>query len=98
VLFHLIEDAVFARYTAALFAHASRFVLIYASNVDLGWPAAHVRHRRFTDHVAMTQADWRLLSHLPNRYPYDAALPDDTSFADFFLYGRAEADATPHLG
>jgi SAM-dependent methyltransferase len=88
VVFHLIEDAVFTRYMAALFGHATRFVLVYASNVDMSWPAPHVRHRRFSDHVAATQPDWQVLAHLPNRYPFDPARPDDTSFADFFLYGR----------
>jgi SAM-dependent methyltransferase len=88
VIFHLIEDAVFTRYMAALFAHATRFVLVYASNVDMSWPAPHVRHRRFSDHVAATQPGWQVLAHVPNRYPFDPARPDDTSFADFFLYGR----------
>jgi SAM-dependent methyltransferase len=91
VIFHLVEDAVFARYMAALFDHATRFVLIYASNVDMGWPSPHVRHRRFSDYVAATRTDWRLLAHVPNRYPFDPVFPGETSFADFFLYGHEEA-------
>lgn len=89
VIFHLVEDAVFARYMRTLFAHARRFVLIYASNADRNGSAPHVRHRRFSDHVAASQPDWRLLAHVPNRYPYDSQRPDDTSFADFFVYARA---------
>jgi SAM-dependent methyltransferase len=88
VIFHLVEDPVFASHMAALFRHAGRFVLIYASNVDMAWPAPHVRHRRFTDHVEATQPDWRLLAHEPNPLPFDPARPEETSFADFFLYGR----------
>jgi SAM-dependent methyltransferase len=88
VIFHLVEDAAFARTMQALFAHATRFVLIYASNVDSDWPAPHVRHRRFTDHVATTFPDWRLLAHLPNPYPFDPRRSAETSFADFFVYGR----------
>jgi SAM-dependent methyltransferase len=88
VVFHLVEDSAFVRYMTALFAHATRFVLVYASNVEMAWPSPHVRHRRFTDHVAATQAAWRLVWHLPNRYPFDPALPDETSFADFFLFER----------
>jgi hypothetical protein len=91
VIYHLVEDSVFADAMRCLFAWSIRFVMIYASNVDASWPAAHVRHRRFTAHVAATEADWRLLAHLPNPYPYDAAHPDTTSFADFFVYGRANA-------
>ena len=89
VIFHLVEDSVFAGYMASLFGHATRFVLVYASNFDHDWPSPHVRHRRFTDHVAATQPDWRLLAHEANRYPFDPEHPDDTSFADFFLFGRA---------
>jgi SAM-dependent methyltransferase len=89
VIFDLVEDAEFARYMRTLFAHARRFVLIYASNTESNWPVPHVRHRRFTEHVAREEADWRLLAHVPNPYPFDPDAPDDTSFADFFVYARA---------
>jgi SAM-dependent methyltransferase len=88
VIFHLVEDHVFADYLRTLFDHATRFVLVYSSNFDAGWPDPHVRHRRVTDRIVASQPAWRLLSHVPNRYPYDQALPDVTSFADFFIYGR----------
>jgi SAM-dependent methyltransferase len=91
VIFHLIEQDVFAAYMDALFAHGTWLVLIYASNMDRGWPAPHVRHRRFTDHVAARFPDWRLCAHLPNPYPFDPAHPDETSFADFFVYARTGA-------
>ena len=91
VIYHLIEDPVFAAAMRTLFAWATRFVVIYASNLDAASPSPHVRHRRFTDHVAATEPDWRLLAHLPNPYPYDVASPDETSFADFFIYGRRDA-------
>lgn len=91
VIFHLVEDDVFARYMQALFTHARRFVLIYASNVDLPWPSPHVRHRRFSDHVARHRPDWRLMAHVPNRYAFDPARPDETSFADFFVYAPVGA-------
>jgi SAM-dependent methyltransferase len=91
VIYHLVEDHVFTATMRTLFAWATRFVVIYASNMDADWPAAHVRHRRFTDHIAATEPEWRLLAHLPNPYPYDPACPDDTSFADFFIYSRHDA-------
>lgn len=93
VIFHLIEDEVFAHYMAALFTHARRFVLIYASNIDLPWPSPHVRHRRFSDHVATHFPDWHLSAHVPNRHAFDPGRPDDTSFADFFVYARAGTHA-----
>ena len=97
VIYHLTEDAVFAAYIATLFAKATRFVLVYASNTEASWPSAHVRHRRFTDHVAIVAPGWRLLAHMPNPYPFDPRQPDETSFADFFIYGRPDAACTLHL-
>ena len=92
VIFHLVEDAVFVDYIATLFSHATRFVLIYSSNAAAHWPAAHVRHRRFTDHVAATQPDWRLLSRVPNPFPYDPRQPGMTSFADFFVFANSSSN------
>lgn len=90
VIYHLVEDGVFAEAMRQLFAWSTRFVIIYASDVDATWPSAHVRHRRFTAHVAATEPDWRLLARLPNPYPFDPTRPDETSFADFYVYGRVE--------
>lgn len=91
VIYHLIEDAIFTAALRTLFAWATRFVVIYASNLDADTPSPHVRHRRFTGHVAATEPEWRLLAHLPNPCPFDPARPDATSFADFFIYGRLDA-------
>jgi SAM-dependent methyltransferase len=88
VIFHLIEDVTFSRHIDDLFNHATRFVLIYASNHDSACAAPHVRHRRFSDHVAAHWPAWRLLAHVPNRFPFDPAQPNVTSFADFFVYGQ----------
>jgi SAM-dependent methyltransferase len=97
VIYHLVEDAVFVAMMQRLFALAKRFVLIYASNADVAWPVPHVRHREFTKHVGATEPDWRLLAHLLNPCPYDPARPNDTSFADFFVYGRPGAACTMHV-
>jgi SAM-dependent methyltransferase len=97
VMFHLVEDGVFMRYLHDAFTRARRFVLIHSSNFDSAWPAPHVRHRRFTDLVADARPEWRLIAHLPNRHPYDPARPSDTSFADFFVYGRHEESCRLYL-
>lgn len=94
VIFHLVEDSEFARYMHALFAHATRYVLIHSSNADRNWSSPHVRHRRFSDFVADCRPEWRLLAHLPNRYPFDPEHPEETSFADFFVYGHHSAGCT----
>jgi SAM-dependent methyltransferase len=90
VIYHLVEDAVFAAHMQALFAHAWRFVAIYASDVDAGWSSAHVRHRRFTPYVARHFPDWRLAAVLPHPYPFDPGRSDETSFAAFHIYRRPE--------
>ena len=97
VLYHLTEDAVFADMLDRLFRLASRFVVIYASNTDATWPAPHVRHRAFTGHPAAKQPGWRLLAHLPNPCPFEPARALETSFADFFVYGRAGVPCALHI-
>jgi SAM-dependent methyltransferase len=97
VIFHLVEDSVFASYMHALFAHARRYVLVYSSNLDSDWASPHVRHRRFTEYVAACRPEWRLLAHLPNCYPFDPSRPDATSFSDFFVYGRHDAGCVVRL-
>ena len=92
VLYHLVEDDVFDRAIRTLFGWSTRFVAIYASNADAGFTSPHVRHRRFTDRVAADWPDWRLRAHLPNPWPYHPARPDDTSFSDFYIYGKTDED------
>ena len=86
VIYHLVEDEVFDAYMRTLFNAASRFVIIYSSNDDSGASAPHVRHRRFTDWIASKCPDFRLQSHVPNAYPLDMSDPDNTSFADFYIF------------
>ena len=80
VIYHLIEDAVYAAHLQALFAAATRCVVIYSSDTETVQPKqAHVRHRRFTTWVAEHAPCWRLESRIPNAYPA-------TSFSSFFIY------------
>jgi trans-aconitate methyltransferase len=97
VIYHLVEDDVFGAYIDALFTHSTRLVLIYASNLDSNWSSPHVRHRRFSAYVARQFSDWRLRAHIPNPYPFDPDRPDETSFADFFLFARADTDCQLRL-
>lgn len=92
VVYHLVEDSVFESYMHRLFDAAERFVVIYSSNTELReeGQAAHVRHRVFTDWVERERPDWKLLAHVPNRYP-----PDEFgargSIADFYIYEKSRA-------
>lgn len=88
VIFHLVEDAVFAQYLQNLFSASGRFVLIYSTNQD-SHPARtlpHVRHRKFSEYVTRTFPAWTLLESTPSSYPL--AKYKDGSDAEFFLYGH----------
>lgn len=86
VIYHLTEDSVYDDYLRRLFASASRFVVIYSSDLDAPGPP-HIRHRRFSEWVAINEPGWRLTTKIPNPYPLTAGR-DDTTFADFYIYVR----------
>ena len=86
VIYHLVEDEVFEAYMWRLFGSARRFVIVYSSDYDANSPADHVRQRNFTAWVKGNVPGWKQVSHTPNLYPYDEANPDETSFADFYVF------------
>jgi len=88
VIYHLVEDATFDAYMHGLFDHATAHVVIYASDRDAPGPQPHVRHRAFTPWVRVHRPDWSLAGTIRNRYPFDPADPDETSFADFHFFER----------
>jgi SAM-dependent methyltransferase len=89
VIYHLVEDAAFEAYMQKLFDDAENYVAIYSSdtddNRDIQGP--HIRHRKWTEWVAVNRSEWKLSSVIPNPYPYRG---DGTegSFADFYLYEK----------
>jgi len=88
VIFHLTEEDVFLAHMERLFGSSERFVIIYSSNTDkqARFQAPHVRHREFTKWVER-RPEWRLMQHVPNRYPY-AGDEQVGSFADFYIYEK----------
>lgn len=90
VIYHLVEDTVFFTYMKRLFDSATRFVIIYSSNTDkqARLQANHVRHRKFSKWIEQNKPEWKLIEHLPNRYPYNGD-EQKTSFADFYIYEKA---------
>lgn len=94
VIFHLIEDEVFSSYMAGLFNAATRYVVIYSSNAETApTPSApHFRGREFTHWVTANRPDWRLLRHIPNRYPFNGD-GQATSVSDFFVFDRVDPAA-----
>jgi SAM-dependent methyltransferase len=86
VIYHLIEDQVFEDYMRDLFRASTKVVVIYSSNEVASTDVPHVRHRRFTDWVEKNCPSFQLIETIPNRYPFDPSNPDQTSFADFYIY------------
>lgn len=86
VLFHLVEDDVFEAYMRRLFAAARRYVVIYASDRDAATADAHVRHRAFSKWIAAHAPGWQRSRHITNPYPFEPSRPNETSFADFFVF------------
>jgi SAM-dependent methyltransferase len=90
VIYHLIEDNVFSTYMSRLFDSSARFVIIYSSNSDkqARFQSAHVKHRKFSKWIEQNKPEWKLIQHIPNRYPYT----DDEEVglsADFYIYEKA---------
>lgn len=98
VVFHLVEDSVFENYMGLLFAASRRYVIVYSSDSDnnQGHEGTHVRHRKFTRWVGDNLPHWKLIQHIPSRYPYHGDYTQG-SFADFFIYeiGRCERGKIP---
>ncbi len=90
VIFHLIEDEVFANHMRTLFESSNQYVIIYASDSDEpeANQATHVKHRKFTRWVKQNVSQWKLIKHIPNKYPYHGDFTQG-SFAEFFIYGKA---------
>jgi len=80
-----------------LFRFATRRVIVYSSDCDDRTfemrhgvlPAPHVRHRPFTRWIERNAPHWRALQVIANDYPFDVSDQNNTSFADFHVYGPA---------
>ena len=90
VIYHLTEDDVFHAYMEQLFGASRRYICIYSSNRDSSAFHAHVRHRQFTDWIRRHTSHWKLLKHVPNRYPYRWHHRSG-SFADFYFFKKMGA-------
>jgi len=88
VIYHLIEDNVFEQYMNQLFQASNKYVIIYASNKNENpVEAVHVKHRKFTEWVNNHITSFKLIKHIPNKYPWNGN-EYETSFADFFIYEK----------
>jgi SAM-dependent methyltransferase len=89
VICHLVENAAFETYMRTLFGASTRYVIIYSSDTTKNRhrQAKHVRHRRFSRWVGRNAPGWRLIQHIPNRYPFNGDYMT-SSFASFFIYEK----------
>jgi hypothetical protein len=91
VIYHLIEDETYRNYMTHLFDLSKRYVIIYAfDNEESKNYAPHVKPRKFTKWININRPDYKLIEHIPNKYPFDEEKPKSTSFADFYIYERIE--------
>lgn len=92
VIYHLLEDDGFHDYMSTLFDTSNRYVIIYSSNKsELIQPIApHVKHREFTKWIERMRPNWKLIRHIPNRYPY-CGDDEEGSFADFYIYQQQKS-------
>ena len=89
VIYHLIEDDVFKLHIQNLFNFSQKYVIIYSSNKNEE-QTKHVKHRKFTNYIEKNIKNWELIKHIPNKYPYNPKDPENTSFADFYIYKKKD--------
>jgi hypothetical protein len=89
VIYHLTEDAVFEAYLTHLFAAATKYVNIYATNAKRHGTAPHVRHRHFTPWMQTHCTEWSLLQVTPGRTLVPTA-PTSSQLASAAAERRAE--------
>lgn len=89
VIFHLVEDSVFQEYMNRLIHASNKYVIIYSSDSDENPHAEvlHVKHRKITRWMKENYPNWKLIEHIPNKYPYQGDYKEG-SFADFFVYEK----------
>jgi len=84
VIYHLVEDSVYHSYMERLFNASEQFVIIYSSNYEKK-QQYHEKHRQFSKWVETNRPHWKLIQHIPNRFPYDSS-NQEGSLCDFYIY------------
>ncbi|WP_413616475.1 glycosyltransferase [Halomonas cupida] len=96
VIYHLSNDEVYEYYLKHLFAASTRFVIIYSNasseqghRTGINESAGYVRFRDVLGDVEEWYPGWSLVEAVPNSYPFSAINPNNTSFADFFVFEKS---------
>ncbi len=63
VVYHLVEDEVYRAHIEHLFAHSTRYVIVYSTDVEVAGQgsAVHVRHRAVAADIASWIDGWELI-------------------------------------
>ncbi|WP_108446320.1 tetratricopeptide repeat protein [Halomonas denitrificans] len=95
VIYHLVDDEIYHDYMERLFSSSTRYCVIYSANKEELTSSKHVRKRRFTDWVDAYAHDWKMIKHIPNRYPFsEGSDQNETSFADFYIFEKKRGKVT----
>ena len=93
VVYHLSNDQVYFDYIQTLFERSKRYVIIYSNDVTqtplgINLAAGYIQCRKFSTDVENNFPEWKLIHKVNNQYPYSPITPDESSFADFFIYEK----------
>lgn len=83
VIFHLVEDKIFENYMFDLFKASTKYVVIYAWDVEEE-KKFHIRHRHFTRWINNNIPEFKLTERIISK--------GEGNFCDFFIYKRLETE------
>lgn len=89
VIFHLLENEIFEDYMRLLFNASGKYVIIYSfdSNDNHLTYGTNMRLRKFTNWINQNRKEWKLISHIPNKYPYNIETGQGF-LSDFYIYEK----------
>lgn len=88
VIYHLIEDDVYNDYMEKLFDTSNKYVIIYSCNRNDLVNDSHIKYRVFLSWVLNNRPEFKLIKIIENKYPYDKADPNNTSWSDFYIFEK----------
>jgi 2-polyprenyl-3-methyl-5-hydroxy-6-metoxy-1,4-benzoquinol methylase len=65
VIFHLVDDSIYASYMEHLFEMSQKYVIIHSVDNDYN-EAQHVKFRKFTPYIEQNFNQWKLIDLIPN--------------------------------
>jgi hypothetical protein len=87
-----VEQDVYERYLKHLFQCATKYVIVYSSNVSIvsSSSANHERHRMFSEDVhTLFGGKWKLFQKIENKFKPSSWNDESGSIADFYIYKLA---------